>query len=67
MIRREERDFLDDVTLQQASEELGVPIYPIEEDGFALWDAMSGEVLPELPGVKGKKTEDVFYRYNQNR
>ncbi|MBO6092687.1 MAG: DUF512 domain-containing protein [Oscillospiraceae bacterium] len=67
MIRREERDFLDDVTLQQASEELGVPIYPIEEDGFALWDAMSGEVLPELPGAKGKKTEDVFYRYNQNR
>ena len=66
MIRREERDFLDDVTLQQASEELGVPIYPIEEDGFALWDAMSGEVLPELPEVKREKTEEAFYRYNQN-
>ena len=67
MIRREERDFLDDVTLKQASEELGVPIYPVEQDGFALWDAMSGEALPELPEAKEKEAEEAFYRYNQNR
>ena len=65
MLRREEMDFLDDVTLEQASKELGVPIYPIEQDGFALWDAMAGE-LPEirLP-VRTEPTEE-YYKYNQN-
>ena len=65
MLRREEMDFLDDVTLEQASKELGVPIYPIEQDGFALWDAMAGE-LPEirLP-VRAEPTEE-YYKYNQN-
>lgn len=62
MLRREEMDFLDDVTLEEASAALGVPIYPIEQDGFALWDAMCG-TLPEirLPR-KGRDTE--YYRYN---
>ncbi|MBP3208792.1 MAG: DUF512 domain-containing protein [Oscillospiraceae bacterium] len=64
MIRREERDFLDDITLKQASEELGVPIYPIEQDGFDLWDAMSGEALPDLPEGRQKNREEAFYRYN---
>ena len=65
MLRREEMDFLDDVTLEQASKDLGVPIYPIEQDGFALWDAMAGE-LPEirLP-VRAEPTEE-YYKYNQN-
>lgn len=62
MLRREEMDFLDDVTLEQAANALGVPIYPVEQDGFALWDAISGE-LPEvkLP-TRGEDTE--YYRYN---
>ncbi len=62
MLRREEMDFLDDVTLEQAVSALGVPIYPVEQDGFALWDAISGE-LPEvkLP-TRGEDTE--YYRYN---
>ena len=47
MLRRQEMDFLDDITLEEAVRELGVPIYPIEQDGFALWDAMAG-VLPEV-------------------
>ena len=57
-------DFLDDITLEEAVRELGVPIYPIEQDGFALWDAMAGE----LPGVKlPERGEDTdYYRYNQN-
>ena len=65
MLRREEMDFLDDVTLEQASKELGVPIYPIEQDGFALWDAMAGQ-LPEirLP-VRAEPTAE-YYKYNQN-
>ena len=66
MLRREEMDFLDDVTLEQASKALGLPIYPVESDGFALWDAMSG-LLPELklPVRDGKETE--YYRYEQSK
>lgn len=62
MLRRDEMDFLDDVTLEEVSAALGVPIYPVEQDGFALWDAMCG-TLPEvrLPR-KGQDTE--YYRYN---
>ena len=30
MLRRQERDFLDDVTLQEAEEALGVPVFPVE-------------------------------------
>ena len=66
MLRREEMDFLDDVTLEQASQALGVPIYPIESDGGALWDAMCG-LLPE-PRAPKRDTEDTeYYRYNQNQ
>ncbi len=65
MIRREEKDFLDDVTLQQASEALGVPIYPIEQDGFALWDAMSGENLPQMAPPETPAVQEEFYQYNQ--
>ena len=65
MLRRQEQDFLDDVTLAQASEELGLPIYPIEQDGFALWDAMCG-LLPELPAAQCPQEQTQYYRYNQN-
>lgn len=66
MLRREEMDFLDDVLLEEASAALGVPIYPIEQDGFDLWDAISGDALPELkiPVRNGEKEQ--FYKYNQN-
>ena len=64
MLRREEMDFLDDVTLAEASAALGLPIYPVEADGFALWDAMAGE-LPEIKNpAMGEQTD--YYRYNQN-
>ena len=65
MLRRQEMDFLDDVTLEQAVEELGLPIYPVEEDGFGLWDAISGDCLPELKSPRaGDVTE--YYLYNRN-
>jgi hypothetical protein len=65
MLRRQEMDFLDDVTLEQAVEELGLPIYPVEEDGFGLWDAISGDVLPEVKSPRsGEVTE--YYQYNRN-
>jgi len=65
MLRREELDFLDDVKLEEAAAALGLPIYPVEQDGFALFDAISGE---ELPHVKfNRDTEDTeYYRYNLN-
>ena len=65
MLRRQEMDFLDDVTLEEASAALGLPIYPNESDGFALWDAISGAQLPELKlPERGEETE--YYPYNQN-
>ena len=63
MLRRDEMDFLDDVTIEQAVETLGVPIYPIGEDGFALWDAMSG-VLPEVKTPVREESREEFYKYN---
>lgn len=64
MIRRQERDFLDDITLAAASEALGVPIFAVEQDGFALWDAMTGEVCEASPQESAVHTEEEFYRYN---
>ena len=63
MIRHDEQDFLDDVTLEQASAALGVPIYPISADGFDLCDAMFG-ILPELPEPKRTTRQGEFYAYN---
>ena len=65
MLRRAEMDFLDDVTLEQASAALGIPIYPTEQDGFALWDAMCG-ILPEIRLPVREANKEQFYRYNQN-
>ena len=64
MIRRAERDFLDDVTLLQVEEELGVPVIPVEQDGFALWDAMSGVPTGETEDPETGMKEE-FYQYNQ--
>ena len=66
MLRREELDFLDDVTLEEASDALGVPIFPVEQDGFALWDAISGDALPEIRLPKRDENRERFYKYNQN-
>ena len=62
MIRRDEQDFLDDITLRQAEEELNVRIVAVRQDGFELLDAMFGTepAVPE-PSI-GEETE--YYRYN---
>ena len=68
MIRRQERDFLDDVTLSEAEEALGVPIVPVEQDGFALWDAMAGEMAAFSAGKeRDESADEEYYRYNQVR
>ena len=64
MIRRQEQDFLDDVTLSEAIEALGLPIIPVEQDGFALWDAMAGELPALQTPAQSEQTE--YYQYNQN-
>lgn len=46
MLRREGDRFLDDVTVEELSEALGVPAAPVENDGWALYDAMTGASLP---------------------
>lgn len=42
MLRHGEGVFLDDMTLEQLSEALGVPVRPVEADGGQLLDAMRG-------------------------
>lgn len=66
MLRRQEMDFLDDVTIEEACEALGVQIYPVNEDGFELWDAISGDMLPEVRVPVREESKEKFYRYNQN-
>ena len=63
MLRREEVDFLDGVTLAEASAALGVPIYPIENDGGALCDAMLG-ILPAIPRPKAEAEDTEYNKYN---
>ena len=63
MLRRDEVDFLDGVTLEELSKTLGVPVYPVTNDGGALWDAMRG-VLPEIPRPKTDAEETEYYQYN---
>lgn len=64
MLRRDEQDFLDDVTREEAAEALGVEIYPTSHDGFELWDAMCG-IMPPLRVPIRKNNGEKFYKYNQ--
>ena len=66
MLRRQERDFLDDVTLREAEDALGVPVVTVESDGFALWDALCG-VIEESSPSPAPSEDTEYYPYNQNR
>ena len=67
MLRYHQNVFLDDVTVEEVEEALGVPLHFLEQDGFQLLDA-----ILELPPVT-QETEDWFpeddtyYRYNPSR
>ena len=63
MLRREEQDFLDDLSRAEAEAILGVPLYPVPQDGGALCDAMLG-TLPERPEAKADAEETVYNKYN---
>ena len=63
MLRHPEMDFLDDVTIRQAEQELGLRIVPVRQDGFELLDAMFG-LVEEFPDpAEGEDTD--YYRYNK--
>ena len=65
MLRRDELDFLDGVTLEEAAQALGVPVYPIEQDGAELCDAVLGSPPPQrAPKRDGEDPE--YNKYNQN-
>ena len=63
MLRREEVDFLDSIPLSEVSAALGVPVYPVENDGGALCDAMFG-VLPEIPQPAPGAEDTEYNKYN---
>jgi len=65
MLRRQEDDFLDDITRQEAEETLGVPVIPVESDGFLLWDAICGVTEAEPPEEPPEPEETEYYRYNR--
>ena len=63
MLRYHENVFLDDVTIEQVSAELGVPVTFVGQDGMELCDAMlglSGEEKSSAPC----EPEDEYYTYN---
>lgn len=42
MLRRERDKFLDDMTVEQLEAALGAPVKPVDNDGWQLYDAMTG-------------------------
>ena len=66
MLRAGEQVFLDDVTLAQVEETLGVPVRVVEaESGFDLVDAMLGMEGGPAPAPRdGPGEETEYYRYN---
>ena len=63
MLRTGERVFLDDVSVEQVEEALGVPVAAVEADsGFDLVDAILGRAA-ETPAF-ALPPEDEYYRYN---
>ena len=65
MLRHAEHVFLDDVTVEQVEQALGVPVYAVEQDGGALADAMLGQTVPGTAGALPPEGE--YYAYNPPR
>lgn len=62
MLRSGERVFLDDVSLDDVERELGVPVTPVEQDGYELLDAMCGLEITPL-AVRQRQEETEYYQY----
>jgi NifB/MoaA-like Fe-S oxidoreductase len=63
MLRYHENVFLDDVTIQQVEEELGVPVTFVAQDGFQLCDAILGLDGQQKESRPAGDSEE-YYRYN---
>ncbi len=63
MLRAGENVFLDDVTLEQVSEVLGVPIIPVKQDGFELCDTLFG-LIGEQPTSQLREADTEYHIYN---
>ena len=55
--------FLDDMTVEELSQGLGVPVIPVEQDGYELLDAMCG-ISSGLPRQELPREETEYYQYN---
>ena len=65
MLRAGEQVFLDDVTLSQVEEALGVPVTVVDaESGFDLVDAILGRSEQTSPDQAPLREDGEYYRYN---
>ncbi|MCI8479155.1 MAG: DUF512 domain-containing protein [Oscillospiraceae bacterium] len=69
MLRHQEHVFLDDVTVEQVEEVLGVPLVPVEQDGGALFDAIFAPDTDLIGESYVMVSEDSaeYYDYNPPR
>ena len=63
MLRYHENVFLDDVTIRQVEQELGVPVTFVAQDGFQLCDAIFGLDGQQKESRPAEDSEE-YYRYN---
>ena len=63
MLRYHENVFLDDVTIQQVEDALGVPLTFVPQDGFQLCDAIFG-VDEQRRESCAPETQSEYYPYN---
>ena len=61
MLRSGERVFLDDVTVEDVEQRLGVRVVTVEQDGWALCEAMLGMDPDREP--EGLREETEYFRY----
>ena len=65
MLRSGEQVFLDDVTVADVEEALGVPVHPVDaESGFDLVDAILELAEPQSPPEDLPPEDGEYYRYN---
>ncbi len=66
MLRYHQNVFLDDVTVEEVEEALGVPLQFMEQDGFQLLDAIMGVSCgtEEAEQLEFFPEDDEYFRYN---
>jgi putative radical SAM enzyme (TIGR03279 family) len=67
MLRYHQNVFLDDITVEQVQDALGVPITFVPQDGFKLLDAILGTTddgMPEEDDDGFFPEDDEYFRYN---